>query len=469
MLMEELIAETFGSDITTINKVKVELERRILAGTVTDIDLLEKPNSILRDIISSILPIEENGTVGTLVLNNDVYEGDGDRYVLVSNSTGTGTGTGTGEFVQGPVGPQGETGLQGYNGSRGDTGYVGSMGYVGSQGERGLTGYNGSVGNQGPAGPIGLTGPVGPIGYIGSRGVTGYGGSVGPTGIQGEVGSTGYNGSRGNTGFTGSIGYTGSKGDQGDQGIPGPQGIQGLTGFVGSKGETGPAGTVGNAATATLAAKASTLAMGGGNGAATTFTWTGQQGQPTWLWGGNDAVNMTVWNPSNFNVNSALTATTATRANFLSFAGLATATTCATLMSLTTAANASVREVNAFADAPNTGYWFIHSIRHSNTSNLWGTQIAFGWENNANTIYQRNVSNGTWSGWTVVNHDNTVNDLVAGMGAVRTVAGSNGSGKLTRYTGIGYEVFKPYSKACQVRPIQQLQYYNCNCDCNCSD
>ena len=33
--------------------------------------------------------------------------------------------------------------------------------------------------------------------------------------------------------------------------------------------------------------------------------WNGQSGQPTWLWGGNDASNMYVWNPSNFSVNYA--------------------------------------------------------------------------------------------------------------------------------------------------------------------
>jgi len=50
----------------------------------------------------------------------------------------------------------------------------------------------------------------------------------------------------------------------------------------------------GNAATATLATKASTLSQGGGNGTAMTFTWAGQGGQPTWLWGSNDGANVYV-------------------------------------------------------------------------------------------------------------------------------------------------------------------------------
>lgn len=35
------------------------------------------------------------------------------------------------------------------------------------------------------------------------------------------------------------------------------------------------------------------------------FNWSGQVGQPSWLWGGNDGTNMYVYNPSNFNVNYA--------------------------------------------------------------------------------------------------------------------------------------------------------------------
>ena len=36
-----------------------------------------------------------------------------------------------------------------------------------------------------------------------------------------------------------------------------------------------------------------------------TWNWVGQSGQPSWLWGSNDGTNMYVWNPSNFNVNTA--------------------------------------------------------------------------------------------------------------------------------------------------------------------
>ena len=75
---------------------------------------------------------------------------------------------------------------------------------------------------------------------------------------------------------------------------------------------TGASGTwginvTGNASTATLANKASTLAQNGGSGAGMTFFWSGQAGQPSWLWGSNDGSNHYVYNPANFNVNNAVT------------------------------------------------------------------------------------------------------------------------------------------------------------------
>lgn len=40
-------------------------------------------------------------------------------------------------------------------------------------------------------------------------------------------------------------------------------------------------------------------------GVDTSWWWSGQEGQPGWLWGGNDGVNMYVYNPANFSVNYA--------------------------------------------------------------------------------------------------------------------------------------------------------------------
>lgn len=47
------------------------------------------------------------------------------------------------------------------------------------------------------------------------------------------------------------------------------------------------------------------------------WSWSGQSGQPTWVWGGNEFGQYKVWNPSNFNVNYANSAGSATTASFL--------------------------------------------------------------------------------------------------------------------------------------------------------
>jgi hypothetical protein len=49
------------------------------------------------------------------------------------------------------------------------------------------------------------------------------------------------------------------------------------------------------------------------------FYWAGQSGQPTWLWGGTDGVNMYVYNPSNFSVNYATTAGSLSSMNISQF------------------------------------------------------------------------------------------------------------------------------------------------------
>jgi len=50
---------------------------------------------------------------------------------------------------------------------------------------------------------------------------------------------------------------------------------------------------------------AGSLARSGDNTIPMTFNWSGQNGQPPWLWGGSDGTNMYVYNPSNFSVNYA--------------------------------------------------------------------------------------------------------------------------------------------------------------------
>lgn len=66
-------------------------------------------------------------------------------------------------------------------------------------------------------------------------------------------------------------------------------------------------------------ATAKYLGKDGNDNSPMTFYWSGQVGQPEWLWGGNDGANMYVYNPANFSVNYA------TSANYANSAGSAPA------------------------------------------------------------------------------------------------------------------------------------------------
>lgn len=52
------------------------------------------------------------------------------------------------------------------------------------------------------------------------------------------------------------------------------------------------------------------------------WNWSGQAGQPSWLWGSNDGTNMYVYNPSNFNVNYANSAGSVDWGNVKNIPGL---------------------------------------------------------------------------------------------------------------------------------------------------
>ena len=58
----------------------------------------------------------------------------------------------------------------------------------------------------------------------------------------------------------------------------------------------------GNSSTANTAGK---IGEGGNTNNPITFHWSGQSGQPTWMWGSNDRANQYVYNPSNFRVSYA--------------------------------------------------------------------------------------------------------------------------------------------------------------------
>jgi hypothetical protein len=50
-------------------------------------------------------------------------------------------------------------------------------------------------------------------------------------------------------------------------------------------------------------------------------------------------------------------------------------------------------------NGPGGSWWIQQNFRHTNSSNYWGTQVAWGWEDNANKLATRNVTNGSFGAW----------------------------------------------------------------------
>jgi hypothetical protein len=62
---------------------------------------------------------------------------------------------------------------------------------------------------------------------------------------------------------------------------------------------------------------------------------------------------------------------------------------------------------------PGGSWWVYQNMRHANGSNFWGTQVAWGWEDNANRLATRNVQGGGFGGW--VYYINNVNHNTYGL------------------------------------------------------
>lgn len=68
----------------------------------------------------------------------------------------------------------------------------------------------------------------------------------------------------------------------------------------------------------------------------------------------------------------------------------------------------------ASTNNPGNGWWFLDNYRHSNGSNYWGTQVAWGWEDNSLRLAQRNISGNSFSGWVYyLNSNNYTNYAVS--------------------------------------------------------
>jgi len=114
---------------------------------------------------------------------------------------------------------------------------------------------------------------------------------------------------------------------------------------------------------------------------------------------GFDGTNFVSSMPMAFNISgNATTATSATSALYQSMS-FGASSDLNTYFTETGSQLRAWREAGWNTNSPGGTWWFIENMRHSNGSNYWGRQNAWGWEDNANEFYSRNISGGTWGSW----------------------------------------------------------------------
>lgn len=189
-----------------------------------------------------------------------------------------------------------------------------------------------------------------------------------------------------------------------------------------SKSATISAYCFGNGNKGYTAVRASGFIKNGGNenqllradGGVAAFNWSGQSGQPAWLWGGNDFNSYYVYNPSNFRVAYAASAGNADTldgehaSNFVRAGNFESAN----LNSLDTYSFIKSVNSNVAGASPNgnTGWYNVIQAVHRNGAadgpNYIG-QIALGMTTNLSAMFYRIKYKGSWYAWNEVVTKNT--------------------------------------------------------------
>ena len=127
------------------------------------------------------------------------------------------------------------------------------------------------------------------------------------------------------------------------------------------------------------------------------FHWSGQNGQPAWLWGGNDPNNYYVYNPANFNVNRA---NALSQQSYGSFAEIP-------VESLSKAVSVFYSGADPNAPETDTNVYWWNVLQFGEANRL--TQIASGaYHHMKRGLYVRTKHDGNWSNWFYIASQNDI-------------------------------------------------------------
>lgn len=171
---------------------------------------------------------------------------------------------------------------------------------------------------------------------------------------------------------------------------------------------------------------------GAANGASMTFNWTGKTGQPTWMWGGNDVNDMYVYNPSNFSVASAASATVAAHVSLPRVGADVNAN------GRPAASRAFWREYSsACAYLPDANFYHIFTAQSVDEN--YTTQLALGMTTTKVAYRCRNA--GTWGDWREIPLLSKIGDLTIPAGLYPTTGIYDKHGYTNTTTNLNYACY----------------------------
>lgn len=103
-------------------------------------------------------------------------------------------------------------------------------------------------------------------------------------------------------------------------------------------------------------------------------------------------------------------------------------------------------------NGPGGSWWFEQNFRHTNSSNYWGVQVAWGWGDNANRLATRNVTVGNFGGWVYYLNSSNFSQWAAPVSHTHDYATHRGEG--TNYVDYSRYVYNngAYSGSGWVEP-----------------
>jgi hypothetical protein len=108
-------------------------------------------------------------------------------------------------------------------------------------------------------------------------------------------------------------------------------------------------------------------------------------------------------------------------------------------------------------NGPGGSWWIQQNFRHTNGSNLWGVQVAWGWEDNPNRLATRSISGGNFGSWVYYLNSSNFTSYVNAPNAVGNGNGYYNTGNWMQMNG-NFGIFWPGYYGLHLYPNNEGSY-----------